>query len=52
MDHNQLTEVMLRATEEVQMFLMAHPDGAFQIRDVNLISYAMIKLSNYGGLYT
>ena len=34
------------------MFLMAHPDGDRQLSDVNLISYAMIKLSKCGGLYT
>ena len=34
------------------MFLMTHPDGDCELRDVNLISYAMIKLSKCGGLYT
>ena len=34
------------------MFLMAHPDGDHELRDVNPISYAMIKLYNCGGPYT
>ena len=51
MDFNQPVEVVLRTTEEVQMLLMAHPDGYRKLNDVNLISYAMIKLSKCGGLY-
>ena len=34
------------------MFLMVHPYGDRKLSDVNLISYAMIKLSKCGGLYT
>ena len=52
MDRNQPVEVMLRAMEEIQMFLMAHPDGDREMSDVNLISYGAIKLSKCGGLYT
>ena len=52
MDHNQPVEVMLHTTEEVQMFLMAHPDGYRVLSDVNIIRHAMIKLSKCGGLYT
>ena len=52
MDLNQLVEVILRNTEEVQMFLMANPDGDLKLSDVNIIRYAMIKLSKCGGLYT
>ena len=33
------------------MFLMAHPDGDCELINVNLISYAMIKISKCGGLY-
>ena len=33
------------------MFLMAHPDWDHKISDVNLISYAIIKLSKCGGIY-
>ena len=50
-DRNQLVKVMLRTTEEVQMFLMAHPDGDHELSNINIISYAMIKLSKFGGLY-
>ena len=49
---NQPVELMLRTTEEVQMFLMAHTDRDRKLSDINLISYAMIKLSKCGGLYT
>jgi hypothetical protein len=52
MDRNLPVEVMLRSVEEIQMFLMAHPDGDRQMSDVNLISYGTIKLSKCGGLYT
>ena len=52
MGHNQPVEEMLRNNEDVQIFLMAHPDGDHKLSDVNLIRYAMIKLSKCGGLYT
>ena len=45
MDRNQPVEVMLRNTEGVQMFLMEHPDGYRELRNLNLISYDIIKLS-------
>ena len=51
MYRNQPVEVMTRTTEELKMFLMAHPDGDRELSDVNLISYAMIKLSKCGGIY-
>ena len=38
MDLNQLVEVILRNTEEVQMFLMENPDGDRELKNVNLIS--------------
>ena len=43
---------MLRTTEKLQIFLMAYPDGYCQLRHINIISYAIIKLSKCGGLYT
>ena len=49
---NQVLEVMLCNTEGVQMFLMAHPDGDQKLSNVNVISYAMIKVSKCGGIYT
>jgi hypothetical protein len=52
MDRNLPVEVMLKSVEEIQMFLMAHPDGDRQMSDVNLISYGTIKLSKCGGLYS
>ena len=53
MDSNQSVKVMLRTTtEKVQMLLIAHPDGDCELRNANLISCAMIKLSKCGGLYT
>ena len=52
MDRNQPVEVMLKGMEEIQMFLMAHPDGDREMSDVNLISYGSIKLAKCGGLYT
>ena len=47
---NQPVEVMLCNTEEVQIFLMAHPCGDRELSDVNLISYGMIELLKCGGL--
>ena len=49
---NQPVEVMLRTTEKVQNFLMTHLDGDCELRDVNIISYDMIKISKCGGIYT
>ena len=45
-------DVMLLITEEFQMLLMEHPYGYHKLRDVNLISYYMIKLTKYDSLYT
>ena len=52
MDCDQLVEVMLRTTEEVQTFLMAHPDGDSELRYFNLMIYTILKLLKCGGLYT
>ena len=52
MGRNQPVEFMLCATEEVQMLLIAHPYVDRELVYVNLISYAMIKLSECGCLYT
>ena len=51
-DCNQPVEVMLHITEQVQMFLMEHPERDLELIDVNLISSAMNKVSKCGGLYT
>ena len=50
MDRNQPVDMMLYTTDEVQMFLMAHPYGYCKLINVNLISYAITKLSKCGGL--
>jgi hypothetical protein len=51
MDHNAPIEVMLRDIEDVQMFLLAHPEGDKEMLETQLIDYAMIKLSKTGGMY-
>ena len=50
MDRNQPVDVMLYTIEEVQMLLLAHPDGDRKLSDVNIISYDMIKIFKCGGL--
>ena len=51
-NRNQPVEAMIRTTDEVQMFLIAHPDGYHELINVNLIRYTMIKFSKCGDLYT
>ena len=51
MDRNAPIEVMLRDIEDVQMFLLAHPEGEKEMSETQLIDYAMIKLSKTGGMY-
>jgi hypothetical protein len=48
MDRNQPIEVMLREIEEVQLFLLSHPDGDQELPDHTLILHAMIKLNKTG----
>ena len=45
-------EVMLRSLEEVQMFLLASQEENRELKEVNLIDHALIKLSETGGFYT
>ena len=52
MERNDPIEVMLRDIEDVQMFLLAHPEGDKEMSEPQLIDYAMIKLSKTGGLYS
>ena len=52
MDRTQPMEPMLKEIEETQMFLLAVPDEERQLSDVQLITYALIKLSDTGGMYT
>ena len=51
MEQNDPIKVMLRDIEDVQMFLLAHPEGDKEMSEPQLINYAMIKLSKTGGLY-
>jgi hypothetical protein len=51
MDRNNPVEVMLRAIEEVQMFLLADMEENQEMTEVQLIKYGLIKLSKTGGLY-
>jgi hypothetical protein len=51
MEQNDPIKVMLRDIEDVQMFLLAHPEGDKEMLEPQLINYAMIKLSKTGGLY-
>ena len=51
MNRSHPIEVMLRGIEEVQIFLLANPEEDRQLSDLNLIRYALIKLSKCGGMY-
>ena len=51
MDRAQPIEVMLRNIEQVQRFLLQNPEEDRQLTQVNLIGYAVIKLSETGGMY-
>ena len=44
-------EVMFRGIEEVQIFLLANPEEYHQLSEPNIIEYALIKLSECGGMY-
>ena len=52
MDRDMPIEVMLRSLEEVQMFLLASPEENRELKEVNMIDHALIKLSETGGFYT
>ena len=51
MNHSHPTEVMLQGIEEVQIFLLANPEEYRQLSEANLIGYALIKLSKWGGMH-
>ena len=51
MGRNAPIEIMLRDIEDVQMFLLAHPEGKKEISETQIINYVMIKLSKTGGMY-
>ena len=48
MDRAAPIKVMLRNIKEVQMFLLANPDEDCQQKKTQLITYALIKLTNTG----
>ena len=52
MDQNQPIEVMIRDIEEVQMFLLARPDGDQELTNPTMIQYVLTaftpKRSNVG----
>ena len=48
MDRSRPIEVMLSGIEEVQPFLLSHPDGNQDIPDHMIILYAMIKINKTG----
>ena len=51
MDRNQPVEVMLKGMEEIQMFLMTHPDGDRELSEVSNLKNAAAftpKQSNVG----
>ena len=51
MDCAQPIKVILRNIEQVQRFLLQNPEEGRQLTQVNLIGYAVIKLSKTGGMY-
>ena len=48
----QPVEVMLRGIKEVQLLPLANPYKDRTLTEPNLISYALIKLTKTGGIYT
>ena len=48
MDRNKPIEVMLRVIEEVQLFLLSHPEPGQELPDNALIRSALSKLHNTG----
>ena len=51
MNRSHPIEVMLRGVEEVQIFLITNTEKDRQLSEPNLIGYALLKLSNCGGMY-
>ena len=51
MDCSQPIEVMIHNIEQVQRFLLQNPEEGHQLTHVNLIGYAIIKLSETGDMY-
>ena len=51
MNSTQSVEFMLIGIEEVQLLLLANPDEDHTLTKLNLISYALIKLTKTRGMY-
>ena len=51
MNRSHPIEVMLRGIEEVKIFLLTNPEEDRQLSELNLIGYALIKLSKCEGMY-
>ena len=45
-------EVVLRMMEEVQLFLLAHPEGGHEMTEVQLIRNVIMKMRDLGGVWT
>ena len=52
MNQIQLVKVIIIVIEEVQLFLLSHPNGKRALTEQNLISYALIKLTKTRGMYS
>ena len=48
----QPVEVMIRGIKEVKLFLLAITDKYRDLNEPNLISYALIKITKTGGIYS
>ena len=48
MDRNQPVEVMISDIEEVQLFLLSHPEDMMSLPGTSLINYSMIKINKTG----
>ena len=48
MERNQPVEVVIQAIEEVQLFLLSHPEDNMSLSDIAWINYNMIKIIKTG----
>ena len=48
----QPVEVMLRGIKDLRLFLLSIPDKDCVLTEPNLISYALIKLTKTGDMYS
>ena len=52
MNRMQPVEVMLRGIKDLRLFLLSIPDKDRVLTEPNLISYALIKLTKTGDMYS